>query len=263
MFRYYYNKSIRNYVVLMGTLFNSMYVKRPNKAVAQQIPLSYSSKERFVAYGLMLNAQTAINPELQTILPKMSYYMQNLRYNSKAKVNTQNYSISVTEEIKDDTGLIVRTHKKQLAPVPYIFSFELGIYTRYEDDMLQVIEQILPYFQPHFNAKIKEYSVAGVVDRDIYINLMSVTPSEDFEGSMHDGRRIIQWTLNFDLYGYLYPAIDDTQIIKRTIVNFVGEEVDLLDEEASILRVTSEVDPFDADKDDEYIIKTKVEYPNG
>lgn len=261
MFRYYYNKSIRNYVVLFGTLFNQMYAKRANKDQPQKVPLSYSSKERFVAYGLNMNSQPHVNPEVQVILPRMSYYMHDMKYNSKVKVNTLNYSVNVHEEITN--GEVTRTHKKQLAPVPYIFSFELGIYARYEDDVLQIVEQILPYFQPHFNAKIREYSLAGVVDRDIYINLTGIRPQEDFEGTMHEGRRIIQWFLEFELYGYLYPMIDDAHVIKRTIVNFVGDEEQLLTSEGDLLRVTSEVDPFDAEIDEEWTVKTTVEYPNG
>ena len=260
MFKYYYNKSIRNYVVLFGTLFNEMYVKRANKDAAQKVPLSYASKERFIAYGLNMNSTPAVNPELQVILPRMSYYMNAIKYNSKNKVNTVNSSVSV--DVQTVEGEEVRVHKRQLAPVPYLLTFELAIYARYEDDVLQIVEQILPYFQPHFNAKIKEYSLAGVVDRDIYINLTSVEPGEEIEGPMDNGRRLIQWTLTFDLSGYLYPMIDDTQVIKRTIVDFVGSEQQLVSTESSLANVTSEVFPFSAEQDDEWKVVTKVRYEN-
>lgn len=256
---HYYNKSIRNYVVLMGTLFNKVNILRPDKTEPMVVPITYQSKEKFVAYlQNMNNAGGEPNfPELQTILPRMSFFLRKLNYDQKRKVNTLQYSMNTVER----EG--IRVYQKQLAPVPYNFEFEVCIYTRYEDDMLQIIEQILPYFQPHFNAKIKEYSIAGVIDRDVYINLVECEPEEEMIGLMADDRRHVIWNLTFDLSGFLYPQIQHANVIKKTIVNFVGEEENLLDDAASIYRVTNEVIPNSANSDDIYTIKTTVEYPNG
>ena len=196
-------------------------------------------------------------PELETILPRMSYYMVKPRYDNKRKINTQQYAMNVVVDADGN-----KTNQKQLAPVPYTFEFDLSLYTRYEDDMLQIIEQILPYFQPHFTSKIKEASVTGVVDRDILINLVDVQPSEQVIGLMNDDRRVVQWDLKFELYGYLYPQVQEAKLIKRTIVNFVGDIKDLLVEEAAMFRVTDEVDPWDANKEDQWTVKETREYPN-
>ena len=37
-------------------------------------------------------------------------------------------------------------------PVPYNMQFELAIMCKLNDDALQITEQILPYFQPAYNA---------------------------------------------------------------------------------------------------------------
>jgi hypothetical protein len=257
--RHFYNKSIRNYIVLFGTLFNEMLVKRANQDEEFKVPLTYQMKEKFIEALQSRNAigQDPNNPELQIVLPRMSFYMRQPIYNPKVKINKQQYSMNVVTDAEGN-----RVHQKQLAPVPYIFVFELGIYTRYEDDALQIIEQILPYFQPHFNAKIRENYVSGMVDRDVYINLVEVKPDEEVIGLMHDDRRIIQWNLTFELYGYVYPEIQDAQIIKRTIVNFVGDTKELLNDDAAIFRVTDTVDPFTAEKDEPHTIITTREYPN-
>lgn len=254
-----YNKSIRNYVVLMGTLFNKVNILRPNKTVPMVVPITYQSKEKFVAYLQNMNNSTGEPgfPELQTILPRMSFFMRKMNYDQKRKVNTLQYSMNVVEV----DG--VKVYQKQLAPVPYNFEFEVCIYTRYEDDMLQIIEQILPYFQPHFNAKIKEHSLAGVIDRDIPINMVECEPQEEMIGLMSDDRRHVVWNLVFDLSGYLYPQIQSANVIKTTIVNFVGEEENLLDDDASIYRVTNEVIPESANINDPHEIRTTYEYPNG
>lgn len=257
--RHFYNESVRSYVVLFGTLFNEMLIKRANQPDTFKVPLTYQMKEKFIAN---LENRNGVNgepntPELEIILPRISYYMVRPVYDPKRKVNTQQYGMNVVVDVDGN-----KTNQKQLAPVPYVFEFELSIYTRYEDDMLQIIEQILPYFQPHFNTKIKEATVTGVVDRDIYINLAEVQPSEQVIGLMVDGRRIVQWDLKFELYGYLYPQVQEAKLIKKTVVNFVGDVKDLLNEEAAMFRVTDEVDPWSANKDDPWTVKETKEYPN-
>lgn len=254
--KHFYNGSVRNYVILMGTLFNQVSVQRKNQPEPFIVPIQYQSKEKFIAYLTNMNSQGQDPriPELQTILPRMSFYLRELVYNPKIKTNALQYSINV---IEDANGKITN---KQFAPVPYIFRFELSVYTRYEDDMLQVIEQILPYFQPHFNAKIREESVSGMVDRDIYINLVKCEPNEEQIGLMSDDRRMVIWDLEFDLHGWLYPQIQEAKVIKRTVVNFVGDIEDILDEDAAIFRATDEVVPFDANKDDPHTIKSTREY---
>lgn len=257
--RHFYNKSIRSYVVLFGTLFNEMLIQRQNQTDTFKVPLTYQMKEKFIAN---LENRNGVNgepgtPELEIILPRMSYYMVKPVYDPSRKVNTQQYGMNVVVDADGN-----KTYQKQLAPVPYIFNFDLSIYTRYEDDMLQIVEQILPYFQPHFNAKIKEASATGVIDRDIYINLVDVEPAEQVIGLMIDGRRIVQWDLKFELYGWMYPDIQESKLIKRTVVNFVDDIKDLLNEEAAMFRVTDEVDPWTAEKDDQWTVKETREYPN-
>ena len=36
-------------------------------------------------------------------------------------------------------------------PIPYNLNFELAIMAKNQDDGLQILEQILPFFQPSFN----------------------------------------------------------------------------------------------------------------
>jgi hypothetical protein len=93
--------------------------------------------------------------------------------------------------------------------------------------------------------------------------MVECEPQEEMIGLMADDRRHVVWNLVFDLSGYLYPQIQNANVIKTTIVNFVGEEENLLDDAASIYRVTNEVIPNSANSDDIYTIKTTVEYPNG
>ena len=45
--------------------------------------------------------------------------------------------------------------KKAFMPVPYNMQFELAIMCKLNDDALQIVEQILPYFQPAYNLTVE------------------------------------------------------------------------------------------------------------
>ena len=51
-------------------------------------------------------------------------------------------------------------------PVPYNIGFELNVLSKLNDDSLQILEQILPYFQPHFNLTID--LVESIGEREIF-----------------------------------------------------------------------------------------------
>ena len=42
-------------------------------------------------------------------------------------------------------------------PVPYNMQFELNIMCKLNDDALQIVEQILPFFQPSYNLTVNLY----------------------------------------------------------------------------------------------------------
>ena len=76
------------------------------------------------------------------------------------------------------------------------------------DDSLQILEQILPYFQPHFNLTIDLVESIGE-KRDIPIILESVSFQDDYEGNF-DTRRALIHTLRFTAKTYLFGHIADS-----------------------------------------------------
>lgn len=221
MFGYYYNSSIRRYITLMGALMNHIEVSRVNKdgtIRTQKVPISYSSKERFMAKMNTIN-NTADGDEslakIETVLPRMNLTLVDMNYNPVFKTNITNRQMQTT--FSNDRPVST----SQFNPVPFKLMFELGIYTRHEDDMLQIVEQILPYFQPNFSCKITELHTNEIkIDRDIQVTLQSVSIDEDVEGDRMSRRRL-EWSIMFELDGYLYPPIKNiTNEIKTVYVDF-------------------------------------------
>ena len=105
-------------------------------------------------------------------------------------------------------------------PVPYNVAFELSIMSKLSDDALQILEQIVPYFQPSFNITVNLISSIGE-KKDIPIVLESINYSDQYEGGF-DSRRVIVYTLSFTAKTYLFgPVADNPEgLIKKVDVDY-------------------------------------------
>ncbi|URC15367.1 tail sheath stabilizer and completion protein [Paraglaciecola Antarctic GD virus 1] len=264
MFNHFYHGTTRQYINIFGSLFDNIIVKRADGKTIR-VPLGFANKEKYIAKfnsdlfkdktGLPENDNDKNGPlmvEVETILPRMGYSMNSLQYDPQRKTNLKNKT--TFKRNSDGTRSMV------MNPVPYNLSFELDVYTRYEDDILQIVEQILPFFQPHFNITIKDL-VSGtdvvVNSRDISIDLESVQPEEDLEGESTQ-RRVLQWSFTFLLKGFYYPMIKDNVKEIKTVINNlydvdteVGDVTDL-DQYAVNDIVQWDVNPPSANENEEH-----------
>ena len=164
MFGYHsYNKNIRNIVVLFGTVFNDISVKRLKSDGTTErefkIPIAYGPAEKFLS---KLNQQDTVT------LPRMSFEITDYAYDPVRKLQTT----KKIKKVKSVTQLNTIYN-----PVPYDFNITLSIMVKYSDDGTQILEQILPYFTPEFQVTMNEMSTMGI-KRDIPIILTGVTTED-------------------------------------------------------------------------------------
>lgn len=210
MFTYFNNKAIRNLVVAFGSLFNNMYVRRFNAdgSIKQSIrvPLAYGSKEKYIRIleegGGIRNEDGEI---VQMTLPRMSFELTNMSYDSSRKRQTILKHRQIPQESSESAGY-------SYSEVPYQFTFELYIMSKFMDEALQIVEQILPYFTPEFTVTLNPTNVHKKVDVPIYLS--SVSSTDDYEGSL-DTRRLITYTLTFTVNSYVYGRIYSQGTIRR------------------------------------------------
>ena len=161
-----------------------------------------------------MQQEADLNKPVSITLPRMSFEFLGLQYDPTRK-STQTQAI--INQTPDGTKV-----KKNYLPVPYNMRFELSIMTKLNDDMLQIIEQILPYFQPayqlpiNFLGNLKE-------KRDVAINLDNITMEDDYEGNF-DTRRALIYTLSFTAKTTLFGPITDVtgDVIKKVAVGYVA-----------------------------------------
>lgn len=247
MFGYWYNSSLRRYIVMMGDLFSHVQVlrRREDGISTTRVPITYASKERFVeklASISNVNNNDGV-AKVETILPRMYLNMVDIQYNSQYKTNIANYHKIATPD--SATELV-----SQYNPTPVKMIFELGIFTRYQDDMFQIVEQILPYFQPHFVTQITElYDNADPIERDIRIVLSSISPDETLDTGRFERRRL-EWTIMFEVNGWIYPPVAEIKgEIKTIYLDFFANEK-VLNNESNFESVDYQVNPEDLTEDE-------------
>ena len=209
MLQKFYHSSIRKSIVAFGNLFNHILIDRKdaNQNVVQtlKVPLSYAPRQKFLA---IIDAQpVAEDRSYQVILPRMAFEMLSISYDPSRRVSLVQQNRTVNSS--------ANTLNTQYAPSPYNIQMSLYIYAKNQDDGLQIIEQILPYFNPDFNLSINAIPELGIKN-DLPILLNSISYDDQYEGDFSQ-RRAIVWTLDFTLKLNFFGAIN-----KQSVVNTVG-----------------------------------------
>ena len=197
---YYYHEIIRKTIIGFGTLFNDIHIRHTGEGGTNhseiKVPLAYGPSQKFLA---RIQQQADLNKAVQITMPRMSFEMTNISYDA-----TRKSSLVQTFKACSDGSKA----KKVFMPVPYNIGFELNILSKLNDDSLQILEQILPYFQPHFNLTIDLVDSIGE-KRDIPIILESIGFQDDYEGNF-DTRRALIHTLQFTAKTYLFGPVADS-----------------------------------------------------
>lgn len=208
---YSYNQIIKKTIVAFGTLFNNIYIKHSDNNGNDQslikVPIAYGPIQKFLA---RIEQKPDLRKRVAITLPRMSFELTSIQYDNSRKVST----------MQTFTAMNGNNPVKVFMPVPYNLGIELNIITKYNDDMLQIIEQILPFFQPHFNLSIDLVSTIGE-KRDVPMVIQNIQMSDNYEGSYEERRNLI-YTINFiaktNIFGPVPGSTDG--LIKKVQVDY-------------------------------------------
>jgi hypothetical protein len=173
------------------------------------VPIDYATKELYV---MRLEGDENLDKKVQMTLPRMSYEMNGLTYDTTRKqiTNIQNFASS--------NGAVL----SQYMPVPYDFDFSLYIYVRNIEDGNQIIEHILPYFAPDYTIKVNMIPEMGIV-KEVPVLLKNTNYEVTYEGDRDSDTRMVIWTLNFTAKGFIFGANTSAGLIKTSITNIYNE----------------------------------------
>ena len=212
---HFYHKRVRSAVSVFGSLFNNLYVLRQNSAgetISQvKVPLSYAPKRNFLArIEAMTNGEQ--NERVVAIkLPRMSFEINGIAYDETRQLNKMNNLNKVL------AGSTI-SRQKLFTATPYNINFDLNVYAKSQDDALQIVEQIFPFFTPQYTVTVKPFSNITDLTEDVPITLTSTNFSDDFEGSIEQRRTII-YTLSFEMKINFYGPLNQSKIIREVSNN--------------------------------------------
>ena len=204
---YFYHEIMRKTVIAFGTVFNDINVRHQDKTGKDisniKVPIAYGPRQKFLA---RLQQQPDLNKAVQITLPRMSFEMTSIDYDPSRKSG-----VTQTFKAQDD-----KKFKKVFMPVPYNLGFELNVLTKTQDDALQIVEQILPFFQPGFTLTIDLVKSIGE-KRDIPLVLENISFTDDYEGN-YETRRALIYTFTFTAKTYMFgPIADSTDGLIRKV----------------------------------------------
>ena len=209
---HFYNETIKRSVSIFGTLFNNITVKKvksDNTVLTSQIvPISYGPKQKWLS---RLNDEPNLSDGMRSSisLPRMAFEISGFEYDATRQ---QNKLIRASKTTLDTDNT---KRSFQYAPAPYNINFTLSILAKNANDALQILEQILPYFQPEYTVSMKMVDSMTEV-RDVPISLNSVTMNDEYEGTFEE-RRVIEYTLDFTMKLYFFGPVYTGKIIKNVI----------------------------------------------
>lgn len=246
---YFYHERIRKSVALFGSLFNEIYILRKDgsgKVIDTiRVPLSYAPREAFLE-RLRENTDLSDDTKIAIKLPRMSFEIISFQYDPSRRISKTNNLVVA--------GETVASRNKIYTPTPYTISMQLNIYAKTQDDALQIVEQIIPYFSPQYTLTVKPFGNYASIKEDVPINLEAISYTDTYERTLGD-RRMIMYQLDFTMLANFYGPITEGKIIRKVENNFylIGADSDTLD-----ATLTVEPNPLDASPDSDYGFTTTI-----
>ena len=238
----FYHETIRKVIVAFGTTFNNIQlVRKDNNGDVKQsmkVPLAYGPRQKWLT---RLNEDVDLSKTVAVTLPRIGFEIQNLSYDSARKLNR-------VQKFKKVKGAKSDQLDTQFMPVPYNLSIQLYVMAKQSDDALQIVEQILPYFQPDYTLTVNDMADMGI-KRDIPIILNSIGYEDNYQGDF-ETRRALIYTLDFTAKFYLYGPVTSSKVIKTVQVDQYTDLKDTAPRREQ--RFTVAPTPANADADDDF-----------
>lgn len=206
---YYYANTVRNIIIAFLDMFDDITVKRYAKDFVTvvktiDVPILYGPVEKFHQTRM---EEESLERYYQT-LPRMAVSVESIEYNPERCVATNELRSFYDPLSGTEIPLVIR----DVEPTPYDITFKMQIKADSQSDFYQILENVLPYFNPSLYLRVKEFSFMSL-ERDLRVTLESVVPefSEDIDET---NTRVTNGTLTFKIDAYMYRPIDNSKIIK-------------------------------------------------
>jgi len=239
---YYYNETIKKYIKIFGALFSNWKIKHGTNEI--RVPIVYGNKSKIYQEH---KQNTSNERPGEILLPVMSYRLNGIESDIERRTQPVN--------IYDNSTINNIDYIK--SPKPINLNFDLYIWTKYENDMYQLLEQLIVNFSPK---KIVSINIFPDMNFrwDMLMTLNDNTDeTENYEYGEENTLKEMKWRLSFTVKGYLFSNTFKENLIKMVTTNYKGYDDDNgeIDSEKIIQEEIYEVNPFSSLEIDDYNIK--------
>lgn len=214
---HFYHATVRNSIICFGKLFNQMYVKRDDSTGAEaqfiKVPITYGPKEKWLVRS---ETDPNLDRPVEIVLPRMSFEINDFQFDTQRKLS------SLTELIVENPQDKSK-QRKQFAPVPYNLGITLYILSKTQEDALQILEQILPFFSPAYNLTVNLNPDMGY-SFDVPTILNSVSLNDEYDGQF-EMKRTVLYTLQFTMKTQMFGPVKESAVIRTSIARIKEETV--------------------------------------
>ena len=240
----FYHETVRNVIVAFGTMFNNINIVRKdnNGTITQsmKVPLAYGPKQKWLT---RLDADPSLGSAVAITLPRLGFEIGTVSDDLTRKLNR----VQKKKKVKSSSSNANKLDT-QFMPVPYNMDITLYAMAKNSDDALQIVEQILPFFQPDYTLTLNDMADMGI-KRDVPIILNDVGYEDNYQGDF-ESRRAIIYTMGFTTKFYLYGPVTSSSVIKTVQVDQYSDLPAVTPTREQRYSVTP--NPASADADDDF-----------
>ena len=251
---HFYNEGMRRLTIAFGQIFNNIVVqtKDANGSVVKRftVPLAYAPKEKFIVR--LTQQGDLMDKQFATVLPRMGFEISGIEYDPSRKLN----KLQKFRKPKTDGSTSDQTNKMDFnySPVPYNITYKLFIFTATAENGLQIVEQIVPYFQPDYTVTINMVPDLGI-KRDVPIIIGDIQYEDSYDGNF-ETRRAVIYTMTFTAKTYLYGPATAGGIVRKVQSDLGTDSVSKAREE----RIVITPDPTTAKPGDDFGFTTTISF---
>lgn len=209
-------------------VFNDMviykYTSAGTSADMYTIPISFGPMEKehmnriedheYIASGSDLNGYKQVEPYGQRYwisTPRMALTMNGIAYNADRAYGVNEWREWFAETLVDGSNVdqVLRDYQ----PAPWDINYTLHMMVDSMDYFSQIMENILPYFNPALFLRVKEFSFLNV-ERDLKVTMPGVVPEFVSNEISDDERKYVNATLDLTVEAWMYRPFEYSKVIK-------------------------------------------------
>jgi hypothetical protein len=249
---FFYEGQLRSYLLQFCNIFAGLKIQTGkgecDEPEFMTVPIAIGSRDRVVAALAAGNTQNR-----PFSVPCMVANMSNI----SMAVNRKGTGVLDSKAFLPQGGVYPNDLRvmHRFMPIPYLMNVDLSIYTSNTQQTHQILEQLLMLFDP--TLQIQTSDAAFDWTKIASVELVSIANEENYPAG--PDRRVINWTLSFELPIYISAPVDVKENIVKKIFIQIGDlsdfQVDEINDDGSMvpfqnpyITITVEGDQHSADE---------------